>query len=66
MNFNNIGGGIRLVHPWKITVIDNAVLGENVTLFKGSIIGVITSGRKEILLLVIMLLFMLTQQFVEI
>lgn len=47
LNFKNTGGGIRLIHPWNITVNDNAVLGENVTLYKGSTIGEITSGSKK-------------------
>lgn len=46
MNFHNIGGGIRLIHPWSITVNANAHIGENVTLFKGSTIGVIEHGAK--------------------
>lgn len=40
-------GGIRLIHPWCITVNDNAILGENVTLFKGVTIGVIEHGAKK-------------------
>ena len=40
-------GGIRLIHPWNITVNDNAQLGKNVTLFKGSTIGVIEHGKKR-------------------
>ena len=39
-------GGVRLIHPWCITVNTNAVLGENVTLFKGCTIGVIENGNK--------------------
>ena len=47
LNFKRIGGGIRLIHPWCITVNDNAVIGENVTLFKGVTIGVIEHGSKR-------------------
>ena len=47
MNFNNIGGGIRLIHPWMITVNHNAKLGENVTLYGGGTIGEILSGEKK-------------------
>jgi serine O-acetyltransferase len=43
----HIGEGIRLIHPWNITVNDNAVLGYNVTLFKGSTIGAIDNGSKK-------------------
>lgn len=46
INFKNVCVGIRLIHPWNITVNDNAVLGDNVTLFKGCTIGVIESGSK--------------------
>lgn len=47
LNFDNTGGGIRLIHPWNITVNNNAILGENVTLYKGSTIGEITLGSKK-------------------
>ena len=47
MNFKNVcGGGIRLIHPWMITVNANAVIGRHVTLFKGVTIGVIEHGEK--------------------
>lgn len=46
MNFSNIGAGIRLVHPWCITVNDHAIIGENVTLYKGVTIGEVTSGKR--------------------
>lgn len=42
-----VGGGIRLVHPWDITVNDNAIIGENVTLYKGSTIGELLTGKKK-------------------
>lgn len=47
LNFKRIGGGIRLIHPWCITMNDNAIVGENVTLFKGVTIGVIEHGQKK-------------------
>lgn len=47
INFKNVGGGIRLIHPWDITVNDNAKLGNNVTIFKGSTIGIIEHGEKR-------------------
>ena len=43
----HIGAGLRLIHPWNITVNDNAVLGKNVTLFKGCTIGAIDNGSKK-------------------
>ena len=46
MNFKKVGGGIRLIHPWMITVNANAVIGRNVTLFKGVTIGIIEHGEK--------------------
>ena len=47
LNLKRTGGGIRLIHPWNITVNDNVVIGENVTLFKGCTVGVIESGDKQ-------------------
>ncbi len=47
LNFNSVGSGIRLIHPWSITMNDNAIIGENVTLFKGTTIGVIEHGAKK-------------------
>lgn len=44
--FKNIEGGIRLIHPWGITVNAHAIIGKNVTLHKGCTIGVIESGSK--------------------
>lgn len=46
MNFSKIGAGLRLIHPWCITVNDNAVLGEDVTLYKGVTIGEILYGSR--------------------
>ncbi len=46
INFGNVGGGIRLIHPWQITINANAYLGENVTLYKGVTIGEIEGGVK--------------------
>ena len=47
INFNNVGEGLRLIHPWNITMNANAVLGSNVTLYKGCTIGEITEGRRK-------------------
>lgn len=44
---NELWGGIRLIHPWDITINANASIGENVTLFKGCTIGEIKSGTKR-------------------
>ena len=44
---NGVRGGVRLVHPWNITVNANAKLGKNVTLYKGCTIGEIRHGRKK-------------------
>ena len=41
------GGGIRMVHPWCITVNANAIIGDNVTLYKGCTIGEIREGKKK-------------------
>lgn len=35
------------MHPYNITVNSRARLGKNVTLFKGSTIGSVRSGRRE-------------------
>lgn len=42
----DIGGGLRLIHPYGITVNTHAFLGQNVTLYKGVTIGVIDEGSK--------------------
>ena len=47
INFGNIGGGLLLLHPFNITVNSRAILGNNVTLFKGCTIGSVRSGRLE-------------------
>ena len=44
--FTNVGGGLKLLHPYNITVNSLAKIGENVTLFKGCVIGEIVSGEK--------------------
>lgn len=41
IDFSCIGSGIILKHPYCITVNPKAVLGQNVTLFKGCTIGAI-------------------------
>ncbi len=47
INMKSCGGGCRLIHPWCITVNDNATIGKNVTLFKGCTIGEIEHGEKR-------------------
>lgn len=47
LTFKNVGGGLKLLHPWNITVNANAHLGKNVTLFKGCVIGEIINGEKQ-------------------
>lgn len=44
---HRVDAGLRLIHPWNITVNDNAILGQNVTLFKGATIGEIFWGAKK-------------------
>lgn len=36
-----------MIHPWAITVNANAIIGNNVTLFKGCAIGEIREGAKK-------------------
>ena len=43
----NIVVGLKLIHPWAITVDANAIIGNNVTLFKGCAIGEIREGAKK-------------------
>ncbi len=43
---SQIGAGLVLSHPYGITVNPGAILGENVTLFKGSTIGSVRSGKR--------------------
>lgn len=48
ITFNgNIGAGLLLSHPYGITVNPGAILGENVTLFKGSTVGSVRSGKRK-------------------
>lgn len=42
----NIGGGLRLIHPYGITVNSHSRLGENTTLYKGVTIGIIETGKR--------------------
>lgn len=41
-----IGGGFRMVHPFNITINENAILGKNVNIYKGATIGY-AKGKKE-------------------
>jgi len=43
----NIGKGLRLIHPWGITVNSNSIIGDNVTIYKGVTIGGIDEGKKK-------------------
>lgn len=47
ISFKKIEGGLLLLHPYNITVNSKAILGHNVTLFKGCTIGSIRSGKRE-------------------
>lgn len=40
-------GGIRLIHPFAITINGNAKIGENVTIYKGVTIGEIQYGKRK-------------------
>ena len=41
-----IGAGFRMVHPYNITINENAIVGENVNMYKGSTIG-ISAGKRH-------------------
>lgn len=43
----NYLGGIKMIHPWCITVNADAILGNFVTLYKGCTIGEIKNGKKK-------------------
>jgi len=45
-DFRNIKPGLLLCHAFDITVNENAVLGKDVTLFKGATIGSIRTGKR--------------------
>lgn len=47
IGFRNIDGGLLLLHPFNITVNSRAILGHNVTLFKGCTVGSVRSGKRE-------------------
>lgn len=46
LSFEKIGEGLMLCHGYGITVNENAVLGKDVTLFKGCTVGGVRSGSK--------------------
>ena len=45
MVLDSIGEGLRLIHPYGITIISTAKIGDNLTIFKGATIGVTWSGK---------------------
>ena len=45
--FPSIGGGCVLAHPYGITMNPRAILGEDVTLFKGCTMGSVRSGSRS-------------------
>ena len=47
IKFNNIGAGLLLFHPFNITISTNAILGENVSIYKGVTIGSVRSGKRK-------------------
>ena len=47
INFENIGPGFLIIHPFNITVNADATIKGECTLFKGSTIGSIRSGKKQ-------------------
>lgn len=47
LSFKKFFLGVLLLHPYNITVNSRAVLGNNVTLFKGCTIGSVRSGKRE-------------------
>lgn len=47
INWKRCAPGLRLVHPFAITVNSHAVLGCNVTLYKGVTIGEVSEGRHK-------------------
>lgn len=42
----SLEGGIRLIHPFNITVNESCKCGENLTLFKGATIGGVRGGKR--------------------
>ena len=47
LNMANLGDGVLLVHPWNITMHNEACIGKNATLFKGATIGAISYGSRK-------------------
>lgn len=45
IEFKNIQQGLVLMHPYGITVNPKAILGKDITLFKGCTIGSVRSGK---------------------
>ena len=50
MNCETLGAGIRLIHPFGITVNESCHCGENITLFKGATIGAVRGGYEQVIL----------------
>jgi serine O-acetyltransferase len=44
--FENIGFGLLLCHVYCITINEDAILGDDVTLFKGTTIGRVRTGKR--------------------
>jgi len=47
ITFNNIEGGLLLMHPYNITINPKAIIGNSVTIYKGATIGSIRSGKRK-------------------
>lgn len=47
INWKRCGAGLRLIHPFAITVNSHAVLGKNATLYKGVTIGEVIEGSHK-------------------
>lgn len=47
MDFSGIGDGVLLCHPYNITINPTAIIGREATIFKGTTVGSIRSGKKK-------------------
>lgn len=47
IDYTKVGKGLVLAHPYGITINPSAIIGENVTIFKGATIGSVRSGKNK-------------------
>ncbi len=46
-NWNNIGKNVKFPHLLNIIINENAIVGDNVTIYQGVTIGIVESGKRK-------------------